>query len=382
MVDTAFVAERVFDGDDWHERAAVIAAGGVVKQIAPVDQLPAGYRIIDAGEILAPGFVDLQVNGGGGVMFNDAPDAATIAHVCRAHARLGTTALLATVITDTPDVVERMAAAGAEASQSRAAGFLGLHFEGPHISVARKGAHDPAFIRPMGDADVAFLSNARAGVPHLLVTLAPEAASLVAVAALVRAGVTVSLGHSDADYATVRTYAAAGARLATHLFNAMSQFGSREPGLVGAVLDTPSLWSGLIADDVHVHSASIATAMRAKRGPGRIFLVSDATATAGSNITEFMLAGRKVFRANGRLMLADGTLAGADTDMAASVRTLHTSVGVELTEALRMATVYPAEAIGASSTHGRLTPGHRADMVALTADLHVTDIWIGGEAAA
>jgi N-acetylglucosamine-6-phosphate deacetylase len=233
----------------------------------------------------------------------------------------------------------------------------------------------------MGDADLAFLVNARTGVAHLLVTLAPEAASAPAVTALANAGVTVSLGHSDTDFATARSYAAAGARLATHLFNAMSQLGSREPGLVGAVLDTPSLWSGLIADGVHVHPAAIAAALRAKRGPGRIFLVSDAVATAGSDITEFMLAGRKVFRGNGRLTLANGTLAGADTDMAASVRTLHASVGVELTEALRMATVYPAEAIGASATHGRLTPGHRADMVALTAGLHVTDVWIGGEPA-
>lgn len=381
MSGKAFIAGRIFDGDSWHTNAAVVARRGIVEAIVPVDRLAPDLERVEAGPILAPGYIDLQVNGGDGVMFNDAPNAATIARVCRAHAKLGTTALLATIVTDRPEISRRMATAGAEAERASVAGFLGLHLEGPHISVARKGAHDPALIRRLDEEAVTFISATRKSVPHLLVTLAPEAAKPESVAALAKSGAVVSLGHTDAPYATAKVFAEAGARMATHLFNAMSQFGSREPGLVGAVLDTPSLWAGLIADGVHVHPATIAAALRAKRGPARIFLVSDCVAAAGSDITSFMLAGRKVTRADGRLTLSDGTLAGADTDMAKSVRYMQNVVGVDLTEALRMATVYPAEAIGAAGTHGRLTPGHRADMVALSPDLVVTSTWIGGEVA-
>lgn len=375
----AITAERIFDGDRWHHDFAVLTENGAVASVLPIDALPPGVATVDAGAMLVPGLVDLQVNGGGGVMLNDAPDAEGIETVCRAHARLGTTALLATLITDRPEVGRLFSAAGAEASRRNIPGFLGLHFEGPHIAVARKGAHDAGIIRPLDEADRAFLIAARAGVPHLMVTLAPEAASLSDVSELAAAGVVVSLGHTDTSYADARAYAGAGATLATHLFNAMSQLGSREPGLVGAVLDNPLLWSGIIADGVHVHPASIAAALRAKRGPGRIFVVSDAMAVAGSDIASFSLAGRTVTRSSGRLTLADGTLAGADTNMAASVRYLHQAVGVDLDEALRMGSRYPAEAIGAGASHGRLAPGYRADMVALADDLKVAATWIGGE---
>jgi N-acetylglucosamine-6-phosphate deacetylase len=381
MTRRAFTAKRIFDGDTWHDNAAVVVREGIVEAILMAERLGPDVPRVEAGAMLAPGYVDLQVNGGDGVMFNDAPDAATITRVCRAHARLGTTALLATIVTDRPEISRRMVTAGAEATSLRTPGFLGLHLEGPHLSVARKGAHDASLIRPLDNEAITFLIESRQRVPHLLVTLAPEAAPVESVASLARADITISLGHTDARYATCKAYAGAGATMATHLFNAMSQFGSREPGLVGTVLDTPALWAGLIADGMHVHPTAIAAALRAKRGPARIFLVSDSVAAAGSDIASFMLAGRRVTRANGRLALADGTLAGADTDMAASVRYMHDVVGIDLTETLRMASTYPAEAIGAGATHGRLTPGHRADMIALSPALAVTGTWIAGEAA-
>jgi N-acetylglucosamine-6-phosphate deacetylase len=374
----ALIADTIFDGVEWHPRSALIVEGGKCANIVAESNLPGDVEPVETGAILAPGFVDLQVNGGDGVMFNDAPDVETIARVSRAHARLGTTAMLATIVTDRPEVAQRFVAAGAEAQRRGTPGFLGLHLEGPHIAVARKGAHRADLIRPMGDADVAQIKDARAKVAHLLVTLAPEAASETDVATLVKSGVTISLGHTDAPYATAIAYARAGATLATHMFNAMSQLGSRAPGMVGAILDTGSLSASLIADGFHVHPATIAAALRGKQTPGRIFLASDSVATAGSEITSFLLAGQRVARSSGRLTLDDGTLAGADTTMAASVRYLRDRVGVGISEALRMASLYPADAIGAGD-RGRLTAGARADIVALTPELDVASTWIGGE---
>ncbi len=376
----ALLASRIFDGDAWHEDAALVVRGDVIEGIVPAQAVAADVERIDAGGgILAPGFIDLQVNGGGGVMLNDRPDVETIGTMCRAHAPFGTTALLPTLITDTPEVTEATLAAGAEAARRKVPGFLGLHLEGPHLSVARKGAHDPALIRPMTGADEAALIAGRAGLPVLLTTVAPESAEPGQVAALVEAGLVVSLGHSDADYATAQVYAGAGASMVTHLFNAMSQIGNRAPGLAGAAIDSGVLFAGLIADGIHVDPAVIGIALRAKRGPARIFLVTDAMATIGTDMKSFTLNGRTIHRRDGRLTLADGTLAGADLDMISAVRFIHRRIGVDLGEALRMASVWPAEAIGQSHRLGRLRMGMTANIVALGDGLDMRGVWIGGE---
>jgi N-acetylglucosamine-6-phosphate deacetylase len=370
----------IFDGEIWHEGSALIIRDGSVGSITAADAIPSGMRVVEVdGGLLAPGFVDVQVNGGGGVMFNDRPDAETIRTICRAHAPFGTTALLPTLITDTPEITAQAIAAGAEAARQNISGFLGLHLEGPHLSISRKGAHDPALIRPMSDADKAALIAARKQMPVLLTTVAPETVPAWRIAALAAAGVVVSLGHSDASSALAATAAEAGASMVTHLFNAMSQIGNREPGLVGAALDTGALSCGLIADGIHVDPATIGIALRAKQGPGRIFLVTDAMATIGTDMTSFTLNGRTIRRENGRLTLEDGTLAGADLDMISAVRFMHRTLGVELGEALRMASLYPAESIGQGARHGRLTPGARADIVHLSNALDVESVWVGGE---
>lgn len=370
----------IFDGETWHESSALVIRDGSVDAIVADDAIPAGLRVVEAeGGLLAPGFVDVQVNGGGGVMFNDRPDAETIRTICRAHAPFGTTALLPTLITDTPEITAQAIAAGAEAARQNIPGFLGLHLEGPHLSISRKGAHDPALIRPMSDADKAALIAARKQMPVLLTTVAPETVPAWRIAALAAAGVVVSLGHSDASSALAATAAEAGASMVTHLFNAMSQIGNREPGLVGAALDTGALSCGLIADGIHVDPATIGIALRAKRRPGRIFLVTDAMATIGTDMTSFTLNGRTIRRENGRLTLEDGTLAGADLDMISAVRFMHRTLGVELGEALRMASLYPAESIGQGTRHGRLAPGSRADIVHLSDALDIESVWISGE---
>ncbi len=375
----ALSGARIFDGEAWHEDAALVVANGEVEAILPAGAVPAEVKQVEAGgAMLVPGFIDLQVNGGGGVMLNDHPDLASLETICAAHAPFGTTALLPTLITDTPEITASAVEAGRQAAKRRVPGFLGLHLEGPHLSLARKGAHDPDLIRTMTDADLEALVAAADEMPVLLTTVAPESVSAEQVETLVRAGVIVSLGHSDTAYANVAAYAQAGASMVTHLFNAMSPLGSREPGLAGAAIDTGTLFAGLIADGIHVDPATMGIALRAKRGPAKIFLVTDAMAPIGTPMTSFTLNGRTIFRKEGSLRLADGTLAGADLDMISAVRFMHRTIGLELGEALRMASLYPAEAVGQAKRLGRLAKGARANIVALSGNLDVGSVWIDG----
>jgi N-acetylglucosamine-6-phosphate deacetylase len=376
---TAFLGARIFDGEASHDGSALIARNGIVEDIVAEGAVPADAAVLRLdGGFLVPGFVDLQVNGGGGIMLNDRQDVEAIRTICNAHARFGTTALLPTLITDTPAVTEGAIEAGVEAARQRVPGFLGLHLEGPHLSIARKGAHDPALIRPMEDTDETRLIEARRKLPALLTTVAPESVTPGQIGRLVKAGVVVSLGHSDTTRRDAAAMAAAGASMVTHLFNAMSQIGNREPGLAGAALDTGKLNAGLIADGIHVDPATIGIAIRSKKGPGRIFLVTDAMATIGTDLQSFPLNGRTITRANGRLTLENGTLAGADLDMISAVRFIHHTIGVPLEEALRMASLYPADAMGVGGRHGRLARGTFANFVHLSDALEVEGVWIEG----
>jgi len=342
------------------------------------DALPASIPRLDAGgAMIVPGFIDLQVNGGGGVLLNNQPDVDGIRTICATHARFGTTALLPTLITDDVLVRDQALIAGQHAHIAKVPGFLGLHLEGPHLSVARKGTHDPALIRPMTDNDLAALCAAAGSFGRPLITIAPENVNTDQVKALREAGYVVSLGHTDVGCTDVAPYVAAGATMVTHLFNAMSQMGNREPGLVGAALSTPALSCGLIADGFHVDPITMAIALRAKQGPGRIFLVTDAMSSIGTDEDGFMLNGRQIYRKGGRLTLADGTLAGADIDMLSCVRFAYQQLGVSMGDALNMASLYPAEAIGCAHK-GQLAEGMDADFVILSPDMDLVSTWIGG----
>lgn len=379
MTRTLYRGADVFDGERLGP-GALLVEGGRIAAILPAGAAAPGAGVVDLpGGMLAPGFVDLQVNGGGGVMFNDAPDVATLARIAAAHARLGTLALMPTLITDTPETTRAAVAAVAQAVAEGVPGIAGLHLEGPHLSLARKGAHDPALIRPMTADDLGFLLDAARKLPRLLLTIAPESVDTEQIFAMANAGIVVSLGHSDAGFDACRAGFAAGARMVTHLFNAMSQLGNREPGLVGAALDTGGVSAGLIADGIHVHAATIRAALAAKAGPGGLFLVTDAMAPAGTGMQAFRLNGREIRRADGRLTLADGTLAGADLDMARALAVLTRDVGVALDRALAMATSVPARVLGLGDHHGSLAPGRAADFVHLAPDLSLNSVWRGGE---
>ncbi len=356
----------MFDGSALRDGLAVVIEDGRIAALRPDDGR--GERV--AG-ILAPAFVDLQVNGGGGRMVDAGTDAAAIAALCAAHARLGCAGILPTLITDRPAATARVIAAGIAASGSP--GFLGLHLEGPHID--RPGAHDPGLIRPMEDADLATYLEAAAALPALMITLSPRAATRAQIAALARAGVTVMLGHTDCTAAEAEAAFSAGAVGATHLFNAMSQMTARAPGLVGAVLAGRAV-AGLIADGIHVAPEAMRVALAA-RGEG-MFLVSDAMAVAGTDAPSFALGERTIHRKDGRLTLADGTLAGADLTLAQAVGVLVGQAGANPARALAMATRLPADLIGWGDRLGRIAPGRGADVVLLDDYFALRAVWQGG----
>ena len=379
MSRLALTGAEIFDGRKRHQNCALLVDGSQITGISPSADVPHDYQqIVLKGGVLAAGFIDAQVNGGGGLLLNEKPDVNTIKTICAAHVPFGTTALLPTLITATSETTALAIKAGIEAVAMKVPGFVGLHLEGPHLSVKKCGAHDASLIRPMTDGDMEMYLAARKALPVLMMTVAPENISTAQIRILAEAGVIVSIGHSNIDADEFRKASAAGASGVTHLFNAMSPLLAREPGIVGAALDDGSVHAGLIADGVHVNPTAISVALRAKKGPGRIFLVTDSMATIGTEIKSFELNGRTIIRQDGRLTLENGTLAGADLDMISAVKFMVQSVGTSVDEALRMASLYPAECLGIADHTGCLKPGYMSDIVHLDTDLGIRNVWVRG----
>ncbi|POF29333.1 N-acetylglucosamine-6-phosphate deacetylase [Roseibium marinum] len=375
---TAYRCQGIFDGEKIHRDGALLVEEGLISGLCPGDEIPGGHAEIDLGDgVLSPGLVDLQVNGGGGLMLGEAQSVEDIAEICAAHVHLGTTALTPTLITDTPETTARVVDLAVKAWTSGVPGFHGLHLEGPHLFAGRKGAHDASLIRPMTDDDIGLYLTAAKHLPSLMITVAPETVGGEQIARLADAGIHVSLGHSDASYAQCRQAAEAGASCVTHLFNAMSPLRHREPGLVGAALDLGAFSVGLIVDGIHVDPVAMKIALKAKTGPGRIFLVTDAMSQTGTDVTSFMLGGREIFRRDGMLTLQDGTLAGADIDLPSSLRYLTENLDLGLDTALAMATSGPADVLGRPL--GRLKQGHAADFVHLSPAMAVEGVWLSGK---
>ena len=377
MAMTAYRGADIFDGKVRRSGHALLVDGESVRDILPQADVPGDAKLMDLpGGLLAPGFIDVQVNGGGGVLLNEQPTIAGIRAICEAHARFGSTALMPTVITDRPEITYAAIEAVGAAIAEGVSGCIGIHVEGPFLSRARKGAHDPALIRTLSEEDLERILATT--VRPMILTVATESVTPRQISILAANGITVSIGHSDATFEDAKRAFAAGARGVTHLYNAMSQLGHRSPGLVGAALDTPDVWCGVIADGHHVHPAAIGIALRAKRGEGKIMAITDAMPTVGVDASVFELNGRTVRRSQGRLTLDDGTLAGSDLTMIGAVQYLAGTVGVPLEEALRMASSYPAAFLGLEGEHGALAPGFRADMVWIDDALNLRGVWIGG----
>ncbi|WP_121119561.1 N-acetylglucosamine-6-phosphate deacetylase [Croceibacterium ferulae] len=331
------------------------------------------------GGWLVPGFVDLQVNGGGGVLFNDATDVAGIRAIGAAHARYGTTAFLPTLISDNPAAIGRALEALDAAIAAGVPGVVGVHVEGPFINPGRNGIHDPSKLRRLDEEQLSALAQPRRG--PVLVTLAPELAAPGQIRRLADAGVLVSIGHTDATAEQVQAALADGARGFTHLFNAMSPLHHRAPGAVGAALADRDSWCGLIADGIHVHPLALRLALQA-RGSDRLMLVTDAMPSVGNDGRGFMLDGREISVIDGRCVSADGTLAGAHLDMAAAVRLMVAEGGATVAEAVRMASATPAAFLRMEGEIGALAIGRRADWVWLDDRLEVRETWIGGQCVA
>ncbi len=364
----------IFDGHQLLRNYSAVFSNNTCTSLIPDAELCQSSTVIELnGDILSAGYADLQVNGGGGILFNDDPSIATLTTIADAHNTMGTTHLLPTLITDAPQITEAAIEATIEATtaaaHSRLGAIVGLHLEGPHISIEKKGAHDANLIRPMQPGDLNLLLQAAQHLPILQVTLAPENVSIKQVQALAEAGIIVALGHTNADYKTCIAYHQAGARCVTHLFNAMSQLGSREPGLVGAAFDTDELSVGLIADGVHVHPASIKAAWKIKALAGRCYLVTDAMTPAGTTLDAFKLNGRNIKRQNGRLTLEDGTLAGADIELTHAIRFLCTEVGVDLEDALRAAIEVPRQVLGMDKAEASIVGQSAGRIIRISAAL-------------
>jgi len=374
----AILAERVFDGRCWHERAAVLLEDSRIKGITGWNAVPADHprQTLPPGTILAPGFIDLQVNGGGGVLLNDAPTADGMRAIFKAHRRFGTTSCLPTLITDTRDKIAAVIEAGRGVAGRE--GVLGLHIEGPFINVARKGVHRPDLIAEAGPADLELLSGL-AKVGRSMVTLAPECVPEGFIRTLAGKNIRVSVGHSEATAEQVSRATQDGLRGFTHLFNAMPGLSGRLPGIAGAALADDRLFAGLIVDGLHVDPVNVRAAFAAK-GVERIALVSDAMPSVGSASDTFELMGRTITLKDGRLTTESGTLAGAHLDMASAVRNAVRLAGIPLEDALQAASLTPATFLGIENERGRIASGAYADMVALAVNVDVTATWVeGGE---
>ncbi len=374
----ALLHARVLTEQGFREDCAVVVeAGRIHALVAHDDACLRGIETLDlSGRILLPGFIDAQVNGGGGVLLNDQPTLEGVRAIAEAHRRFGTTGLLPTLISDELDVIVRAIAAVEAAIAAGVPGVLGIHIEGPYLAPARKGVHDPAHFRVPDADELAKVSALRGG--RTLLTLAPERVGPEIISKLVRAGVVVAAGHTAGSYVETRVGLAAGVSGFTHLFNAMTPLGSREPGVVGAALEDPASWCGIIVDGHHVHPASLRMALAAKPR-GKVFLVTDAMPPVGSDDPSFQLKGETITVRDGICQAASGSLAGSALDMAQALRNAVSILDLPLDEAARMASTYPADFLGIGHQRGRIRVGAQADFCVLDENLQVLETWIDGQ---
>lgn len=365
-------ADKVFDGQRFLTQASVEVANGQI--VAVHDEVMPG-AIYYKG-VLTAGFIDYHVNGGGGLLFNFDPVAETLSTMLMAHAKFGTTAILPTLITDNINTMVAAADAVASARKSNATGILGIHFEGPHLSVPKKGVHIESFIRPISEHEHALFSRTDLGVK--LITLAPENVPDQDISTLLENDVKVSIGHTNADYDRAMMAIELGADGFTHLFNAMSPFASREPGVLGAALTADSAFCGIILDGHHMHYTSAKLAHKAKP-KGKLLIVTDAMSTIGSDQKGFDFFGIEVVQEGDKLTTKEGTLAGSALDMVTAVKNAVEHVGIELDEALNMASLYPAQYLGVSEKMGSIQVGKQADLIIINDQFQVSNTWIAGE---
>ncbi len=368
---------RVFDGDVIRDNLALLIEEGKVAEIIKNTDLPSDNDRIDLnGELLVPGFIDVQVNGGGGVLFNKSANVGGIRAIAEAHRKFGTTSFLPTIVSDDFAIMKAGADAVAACLDDPESGVIGIHFEGPNLNVARKGAHNANKIRPLDDATFDLFTQRDLG--KVVVTVAPETLPDGTIAKLGDAGVLVSAGHTNANHGQIQSALTDGLRGFTHLFNAMPAMESRGPGVVGAALDDPDTWCGLIVDGHHVDPVMMRVAQQAK-ALGKIMLITDAMPSVGADDACFELYNEMIEVRDGKCLTKDGVLAGSHLNMAAAVRNTIEMLHLSLEEALRMASLYPAAFLGLDNELGRIAPNYRTNFTLLNDKLEVTSTWISGQ---
>jgi len=375
----ALVNGRIYTGHEILDNHAVVIADGLIERVCPRDALPADITLRDvSGALIAPGFIDLQLNGCGGVQFNDDIDALsveTLEIMQRANEKSGCTSFLPTLITSSDELMKRAIDTMRAYKRKHQHQALGLHLEGPWLNKAKKGTHNPDLIRLPDPALVRYLCDNADVITK--VTLAPENAGDAVIRQLTQAGIIVSAGHSNATYDEAKAGFRAGVTFATHLYNAMPAFAGREPGLIGALFDAPDVYCGIIADGLHVHYANVRNAKRIKGN--KLVLVTDATAPAGAEIDKFIFAGKTIYYRDGLCVDENGTLSGSAITMIESVRNAVEHVGIALDEALRMATLYPAQAMGVEKQLGTVEAGKVANLTVFTRDFKITKTFVNGD---
>lgn len=375
----ALVNGRIYTGHEVLDNHAVVIADGLIARVCPRDALPADIALRDvSGALIAPGFIDLQLNGCGGVQFNDDIDALsveTLEIMQRANEKSGCTSFLPTLITSSDALMKRAIDTMRAYKRQHQNQALGLHLEGPWLNKAKKGTHNPDLIRLPDPVLVRYLCDNADVITK--VTLAPENAGDAVIRQLTEAGIIVSAGHSNATFDEAKAGFRAGVTFATHLYNAMPTFAGREPGLIGALFDSPDVYCGIIADGLHVHYANVRNAKRIKGD--KLVLVTDATAPAGAQIDKFIFAGKTIYYRNGLCVDENGTLSGSAITMIESVRNAVEHVGIALDEALRMATLYPAQAMGVDKQLGTVEAGKVANLTVFTRDFEIIKTFVNGD---
>lgn len=369
---------HVFNGETLLKDHAVIIDGNKVLQVLPQEQLPENIEVdFDlAGHYLVPGFIDLQVNGGGGVMFNNMPTVEGLRTIANAHRQYGTTGFFPTLITDSYDVMRQAITAVTQAIEEGVPGILGVHLEGPFLNPERKGAHDEEKFCLIDEQGFEIITSLKVG--KTLITIAPELTTTTMIKRIGDKGVVISAGHTGADYDQTCEALDAGLTGFTHLYNAMTPLQSRAPGMVGAALNDEHSWFGIIADGFHMHPAAFRVAVAAKQTGGAI-LVTDAMSTVGATEKSFVLDGETIYAIDGRCTNAAGSLAGSDLDMNAAIKNAMKFARVDWMEAVRMASLYPAKAMGLDNQFGYIKPGYQASLVSLDHQQNVISTWIDGE---
>ncbi|PIJ48780.1 N-acetylglucosamine-6-phosphate deacetylase [Erwinia sp. OLTSP20] len=379
----ALINGRIYTGHEVLDNHAIVIADGRIERLCPVEALPKNIATTDVhGAHIAPGFIDLQLNGCGGVQFNDDIDAlsvATLKTMQQANQRSGCTSFLPTLITSSDALMKRAVEAQRAFLAQNKFQALGLHLEGPWLNPLKKGTHNPQLIRQPSAELVDFLCQNADVISKI--TLAPEQVTPDVTHRLREAGIIISAGHSHASYDEARRGFDAGISFATHLYNAMPTITGREPGLIGALFDTPDVYCGIIADGLHVHYANIRNAKRIKGD--RLVLVTDATAPAGMRadaaIDQFIFAGKTIYYRDGLCVDENGTLSGSSLTMIEAIRNVVEHAGIALDEAIRMATLYPAKAIGVDRLLGSIATGKVANLTVFTGDYQIIQTYVNGD---